>query len=160
LHDRFGAWEIRCGQAGARRRCALALETVMAASLDPETRPLRLLSHVVIDSVAGRESVIWRVHVIRDLGVVEGGIGVQMAARRLVERFDVCSRRGCIAEAEPEVGAEVASALSLGRPVAISLESRDRGEPIVGMLPAYGFRQGIAELIRLRRSELKPLAEH
>ena len=155
LHGRFGAWEIRCGQAGLRRRCTLALQTAMAASLDAETLPLRVVTHLVIDSVAGRESLLWRVHVARDLGSVEkdSGVVVRWSARELSKTFDACGAYGCLAEAEPVASAEVAAALWSGRAVSISLASGDQQDRIVGLLPTHGFKQGLAELIRLRRSE-------
>lgn len=159
-HGQFGAWEIRCGEVGPRRRCALALETVMAAGLDPESRPFRIVSHVVIDSVAGRESVLWRVHIARDAGTVEaeGGIAVQLSGREVAEPFDACGRRGCMTEAGPGVSAEVASSLWTGRTVSISLGRAGPAAQLIGILPAHGFRLGMNELIRLRRIEGRAIA--
>ena len=157
---RFGAWEIRCGEVGLRRRCALASETVMAAALDPETRPLRVVAHLVIDRVAGRESVLWRVHVSRDVGSLDtqGGILVEMAGRQSAEPFDACGRRGCMAEAAPRLSGEVASWLWMGRPMSISLGQSAAGAALGGVLPAHGFRRGLAELMRLRRQEARAVA--
>ena len=159
-HGKFGAWDIRCDQAGERRRCALSLETVVAAGIDPESRPIRIVSHVVIDAVAGRESVLWRVHVPRSAGGVaaEAGISVELAGRNVAESFDACGPRGCMTEAEPVVGAEVASALWQGRSITIRLVGGGEREPESGMLPAHGFRAGLKELIRLRRHEAKAMA--
>lgn len=159
-HGQFGSWEIRCGQLGPRRRCALSLETTMAAGLDPEARPIHVVSHIVIDKVAGRESVLWRVHLAPDSGSVEaaGGIAVQYGDRETTERFDACGRRGCMAEAEPKLSAEVASWLWAGRSMTISLGRTETGTPQMGVLPAYGFQHGLTELIRLRRHETRAVA--
>lgn len=159
-HGKYGAWDIRCGLAGERRRCALSLETVMAAGVDPETRPLKLVSHVVIDVVAGRESVLWRMHVARNPhGIAaEAGVSVNLEGRDVTESFDACGQRGCMAEAELAVGAEVATALWMGRPITIRLIEGGEREPMTGMLPAYGFSAGLKELIRLRRQEGRALA--
>lgn len=159
-HGSYGAWEIRCGEAGERRRCALLLETGLAAGVDPETRPVRVVSHVVIATVAGRESILWRVHVARRVsaGAGDGGVSVELPGRKVLEAFDACGNHGCMAEAEPAVGAEVASTLWLGRPITITLGGAGDREPETGMLPAHGFRAGLKELIRLRRQEARPLA--
>lgn len=159
-HGKYGAWEIRCGDAGERRRCALLLETGVSAGIDPEARPLKVVSHMVIGSVAGRESILWRVHVARspDLAAAGGGIAVDLPGRNLLETFDACGNLGCMAEAEPAIGAEVASALWLGQPITISLGGAGEREPETGMLLAHGFRAGLKELIRLRRQEARSLA--
>lgn len=158
-HGRYGAWEIRC-EAGRRRRCALALETVMADSLDPEARSLRLVAHVVIDSVAGRESVLWRVHVTKAVAIPEaaGGVSWQMADRHASESFDACGRSGCLAEADPRQSAEVATWLWSGRPLPVALGRGADGTDMTSVLPAHGFRAGLSELIRLRRQEVRALA--
>ena len=159
-HGRYGAWEIRCDEAGARRRCALSLETVIAAVEDPEQHAVRVVSHVVIDTVAGRESVLWRVHVAGSSAgaKIGAGIAVDLAGRSITETFDACGPRGCMAEAEPAVGAEVASALWQGRPITIRLMGAGDREPETGMLASHGFRAGLKELIRLRRHEARALA--
>lgn len=63
LHRALGAWEIRCGTAGSRRRCAL----INVAPLPPDDAvdpgdPM-VVTHFVIDMVGGRESMLWRMFV-------------------------------------------------------------------------------------------------
>jgi invasion protein IalB len=154
-HGQYGAWEIRCAEAGPRRRCALALETTIAASLEPESPLARVVAHVVIDTIAGRESVLWRVHVAREVvpAEKEAGVSWQVAGLEASVPFDACGRRGCLAEADPRRSAEVASWLWGGRPLPIALGRRSDGSDLVGLLPAHGFRVGLTELIRLRRQE-------
>ncbi len=50
-HGKFGAWDIRCDQAGQRRRCALSLETSMVLGGDP-SRPIRIARARCAGSVA------------------------------------------------------------------------------------------------------------
>jgi invasion protein IalB len=160
-HGRFGAWEIRCGETGGRQRCALAMETAMAARLDPEALPIRIVAHLVIDNVAGRESVLWRVHVApggTDSPEEPASIGIGLPDRSAIEPFDACGRRGCMAEAEPRISAEVASTLWAGRTITISMAGAGTGRDLAAMLPSHGFRDGLTELIRLRRNETKAVA--
>ena len=88
----------------------------------------------------------------------EAGVSVDLEGRDITESFDTCGPRGCMAEAELAVGAEVATTLWMGRPITMRLIEGSEREPMTGMLPAHGFRAGLKELIRLRRHEGRALA--
>jgi invasion protein IalB len=156
LVSRFGDWQIRCGHAGQRRRCVLAVTRGLAGPPDPDVDDLPLVAHFVIDQVGGREVLLWRLHVIADL-VRTGGLEIVMAKRRRPESFDVCGRIGCMAETETRLSAEAANWLWDGKAIEIQLAG-ENGHALAATLPGLGFRAGLSELIRLRRLESRTLA--
>ena len=159
------AWDIRCGKAGARQRCAM-----LHADPDPADAPVSqnpaVVTHFVIDMVAGRESVLWRVFVGAEAAAkVSAGEPVTARASKrsiryslghgdYVERFSKCEATGCIMEANLLHGGEVATRLWDGRDVALFITLAS-GRVVELSLPARGFRAGMAELVRLRRDELR-----
>jgi invasion protein IalB len=169
-----GAWEVRCGAAGKRRRCALValLDGPVLRLPDGGAEPP--VAHFVIDRVAGRESLLWRVFVPADRGTAvtvlggrEAGIVNDMSAaapigkgtvrykigeREYAERFPVCAEAGCIMEANVASGGAVATRLWDGQAVDLAIESSS-GRRLDLQLPAVGFRAAFADLMRLRREE-------
>ena len=167
-HLEIGAWEIRCGTAGHRRRCAMLHEgpldigtpTTMAGP-----RPAAIVTHFVIDMVAGRESVLWRMFVPTDAAAapeaIAAGARDQKRAIRYnfgkgehVERFAACAPNGCMMEANLLRGGVVATRLWDGEDVQLSVTLAS-GRVIDVVVPALGFRAGLAELVRQRREELR-----
>ena len=187
LQQTAGAWQIRCGFAGARQRCAAVHVAAVSGGspAPPDERPGELvaqtiIAHFVIDTIAGRESVLWRLYVASEPGAgagvradanvgETGGVrvasaGPMRADRRSVtyvlgdalheERFSACSERGCIMEAGPARASQVATALWDGAavPASVTLAS---GGTVEVVLPGQGFRQALRELVRLRRDEAR-----
>ena len=153
------AWEIRCGRAGARQRCAM-LHAEPAATGAPS-----IVTHFVIDMVAGRESLLWRVFVpAEDNATVPPetmaarastqGIRYHLKDGWHVERFSKCAAAGCIMEANLLRGGEVATDLWDGNGVGLAITLAS-GRSIEIALPAQGFRAGLAELVRRRRDEFR-----
>ena len=135
------------------------------------------MTHFVIDMVAGRESVLWRVFVAADAGeAVLGlppvkpaageakpssaigarastrGIRYTLAATEHVERFSKCAAAGCMMEANLLHAGEVATSLWDGNDIGLAI-TLSSGRIIQMSLPARGFRAGLAALVRLRRDE-------
>ena len=158
------AWDIRCGRAGARQRCAM-LHEEPAASATPA-----IVTHFVIDLVAGRESVLWRVFVATDGGDVrpnasQAGQPEMLPARastrtiryrlgetEYAERFSKCVAAGCIMEANLVRAGQVATRLWDGNDVMLAITPAS-GDVVELSLPARGFRAAFAELVRQRRDE-------
>ncbi len=169
----IGAWEIRCGTAGNRRRCAM----LHAGPLDigtPTTiagpRPAAIVTHFVIDMVAGRESVLWRMFVPTDATAVpeadttgardqKRAIRYSLGKGEYVERFAACAPSGCMMEANLLRGGEVATRLWDGEDVQLSVTLAS-GRAIDVVVPALGFRASLAELVRQRREEMRSAARH
>ncbi|HRD74500.1 MAG TPA: hypothetical protein PK264_00965 [Hyphomicrobiaceae bacterium] len=170
---RFGAWEVRCGPLGRRQRCALL--HVAGPAVDVAGAEPRISTHFIMDAVAGRESVVWRVIVgargatpaaapKRDLGdepgarpaTSAGDIGITFALGSGLVRvaYAMCRSGTCVMEAGPRHASEIASRLADGRPVEIRLAGdQDEGQAIV--VPPAGFRAGFNALAKLRREELR-----
>lgn len=165
---RFGAWEVRCGNAGRRQRCALV--HVLGADGDPNQGLVRVSTHFIMDALAGRESVVWRVVVAagtrpeRGSASPRGGTGESDAAARAVTfvhgdgevrvAFAMCRDGACIMEASPRHASDVVGRLADGSPIEIKLTG-ESGERTSIILPATGFRSGFNALGRLRREELR-----
>ncbi len=156
LHALFGDWQVRCGRAGRRSRCVLAVSSALLGSPDPDQDDLPLMAHFVIDQVGGREVLLWRLHVVADI-VRTGGLDVVLGKRRTNETFDVCGRIGCIVETETRLSTDAANWLWDGKSIGVRLGVAGPGE-FRAILPATGFRAGLAELMRLRRLETRSLA--
>ncbi len=148
LLQTFGAWDVRCGRVGTRQRCALV--RIEMLRMPDDSNGVRVISHFVIDAVAGREITLWRVHVERansDVGVIV----VRLPQRALREPFDQCGTGGCIMEAEINNSAAIATRLWSGEPVEVAVGGLEDSSVVV--LPAKGFREGFNELVRLRRED-------
>lgn len=142
LMGSIGDWELRCGYAGPRMRCALLHQASIPESAD------RIVTHFVISSVAGRETVLWRISAPRPVADVGREIGVRAGDHAAATRFDICFVQSCVSEGAGQDAAAVLDALWTGQ--AISFDLGARGEVAV---PASGFREAFRELIRLRHEE-------
>ncbi len=150
-----GLWQIRCDQTEHRRRCALIRsEPVLPLTTDrstPRTPTLPpVIAHAVLDRVAGRTTVLFRIFIPRQFGeqtsiVVEHGQG---PAALPVNR---CRPIGCFVEADISQGSEIVRHLWEGQPVSVGLKlGTDRFKAI---LPALGFRDGVRGLVALDSGE-------
>lgn len=148
LHRTIGAWDIRCGRVGTRQRCALIRADVLRGADGADGG--RVVSHFVIDAVAGREIVLWRVFVEQAL---TGGdaLSLLLPGRVVREPFDQCMSSGCLMEAEVAVSADVATQLWQGQGIEFRV-AMPSGAAVV-ILPPLGFREGLGELTRLRRED-------
>lgn len=150
-----GAWQVRCATLARRRRCAL----VAARSL-----PAGVGSHFVLDRIAGQEALVWRVYVPGDgsPGLRAGGetgavsataadaLAFDLASGRAQAPFTHCDAGGCMLEASLRHASEVAGQLAGGRDVPIAVGNA-RAPAMV--LEAAGFRDGLRQLVKLRREE-------
>jgi invasion protein IalB len=191
LHTAHGDWHIRCGQAGRRERCALIHETVavrhievasMADSELPASTPVgaaqtKVVTHFVIDTIAGHAHLVWRVFVERGTGnafdVTNPASGSEPSRTDLVrfssgtmagaKRFDACSSAGCLMEADMTTSARLATRLWEGNNGELTFNHVGNPTGSVTMTAAIsskGVRAGLAELARLKRSEDKVLARN
>ncbi len=173
-HRVYGAWSIRCGTGLNRRRCALMHD---AATSDPADAPtLRVSTHFVIDRVAGREVLLWRLfvpatevaappllefadaataHTIQRTSLGAADMRFKLGPALPWEKFPVCSASGCLMEISAERAGKAATHLADGQPLGLELR-RAGAESLPISLPAQGFAQALAELIRLRRAERRP----
>jgi invasion protein IalB len=171
LHGHYGAWTINCGQAGRRERCALAhvTEAEMAAVPSAVER-VRVVAHFVIDEIAGQERLLWRVFVERAAphwfegsmlaaapGEAQDIVQVRLGGSFFRKRFDSCGPSGCMMEAHVDAGSGVATHLSDGGQLQIEVRPA-LGVVISQPVSSQGFRQGMQELSRLKRSEGRVLA--
>lgn len=166
LHRMYRAWEIRCTPAGERRRCAALTR------IDQPDGQSEIVAHIVIDVVAGRESVLWRLFVpnhgeraqpavargtvpgTTDRRLALGEVRYRLGASEVVDGFPACGAHGCLMEADLRRGAAVVSRLWDGR--ALDLDVRLAGAaPIQVTIPADGFRAAFGELLRLRREDIR-----
>ncbi len=175
-HRSIGAWQIRCGLGSNRHRCALLHRTSMPGA-EPGAAAQIIVAHFVIDMVAGRESVLWRVFVpqmqnnerdTRDARIEtradapatvmsareRPSLAYQIGEQELADKFSTCAAGGCMMEANLRHAGVVMSGLWDGLAVRLRLPDQAGGEYVV-RVPARGFRAGLAELIRLRREELR-----
>lgn len=172
LHRVVGAWEIRCDTAGERRRCALLYRMPLAGAQLIDAGQSELIVHFVIDMVAGRESVLWRMFVpgmagapkrpelvavglsASQLREARGQLRYQLGAKEFVEGFPACGAAGCLMEAQVQRASAVVSRLWEGKAIELQLQIAD-GEGVLITLPGRGFRAAFGELSRLRRDELR-----
>lgn len=153
LHGSIGAWVIRCGKAGQRQRCAMLHDL---ASAPANGASLKIVSHFVIDTIGGRESVIWRVQV-SGTDAVRDRLEIATAGKRTAKAFLACSKPGCLMEADVRLSTEAANLLWENSPLTLTLV-RDDKPALVWQLPGHGFRGALSELARLRREETRTLA--
>jgi invasion protein IalB len=174
-HAAMGDWEVYCARVGSRRRCALINRSSALSHDDLDQSETSIVTHFVIDTIAGRESMLWRVFVPlapaavaiassrdhADPGDHAAGVRLRARTARLVyrpdgversERFTVCSASGCLMEANVRHSGQVATRLSDGRPLEAHIVLGP-GHVLDVTLPARGFHAGLSELVRLRREE-------
>jgi len=162
-HAAFGAWEIRCAKLSDRERCAMVQPAWIAGRQHVSSR--LITTHLVIDNVAGRETVLWRTFVRRagsdwfarptspDVGDPTGRRLYVATGGPLVSfKFSHCAPEGCMSEAPLQLAGQTAARLAEGRPVGLVVKPT-ASETIRGVILARGFREAFTELKRLRRLE-------
>jgi len=152
-HTTFGKWEIRCARVGAIQRCAL-LAAFDARSITGQRAGPDIVTHFVIDRIAGRESLLWRVLVrtpSRSAPAIKR-VELLTEGKRLVLPFETCGIAGCLMEADLETAGETARELSEGVPVQLELPARHRHRYRV-TINGEEFGAALTELIRLRNAE-------
>ncbi len=172
LHRVMGAWEIRCDTAGERRRCALIHRSPLPPEHPTDASQSELVVHFVIDMVAGRESVLWRIFVpgmaggparpelaafglaATQLREARGQVRYRLGNKDYVEGFPACGPAGCLMEAQIQRTGAIVSRLWDGKVVDLELQI-GAGSPQAVALPPRGFRAAFGELTRLRREELR-----
>jgi invasion protein IalB len=182
LHATHGDWQIRCGQAGRRERCALIHETVavrgveVASLSEPAVIPIsvqmaapptKVVTHFVIDTISGHAHVVWRVFVEHNGSVADATsepsrtefVRFSSGTMAGAKRFDACSSAGCLMEADMTTSARLATRLWEGNNADLTLPAA-AGATMTATVPAQGVRAGLAELARLKRSEDKVLARN
>jgi invasion protein IalB len=171
----FADWDIHCAVVGVRRRCALIHRAPLPDEEAPAPRTPAVITHFVIDMVAGRESLLWRVFVPQAPAVVAlvssqaqsdhpgtvrpaqglGSIGYRLDGADRNERFAACAPAGCLMEAGVRNSGDVATRLWDGRDLKIHIRL-GAAEELQVVLPAHGYRAALKELVRLRREERRP----
>jgi hypothetical protein len=124
-----------------------------------------VVTHFVIDTVAGRESLLWRVFVpgagarVSDrrregASTVAHGrrVRYRLEGRQLGASFTTCVEMGCVLETGPLRAGDVASVLWDGRAIPLEVEMAG-GRVATVHISAEGFRAALRELMRLRRIE-------
>jgi hypothetical protein len=173
LHAAQGEWEIRCGNAGGRRRCALLNRSPVPPDETLEPGDDAIITHFVIDMIAGRETLLWRLFVptapfitaaaagLIDAGATHKGIGQRKGEVRYrledaerTELFPACTAAGCLMESGPRTAGDVATRLWEGRSIDVRI-SLTTAPAVALTLPSAGFRAGLKELVRLRREEMR-----
>lgn len=161
VHAAQGEWEIRCSHVAGRRRCALLnVSPTPGANLVGHV----VVTHFVIDRVAGREALLWRLFAPSEIQVTvgrspesagrsHGEVRYRLEDVERAEVFPACSPAGCLMEATSRHAGDVATRLWEGRSIDVSI-SMMPGGGISLTLPATGFRAGLKELVRLRRDEI------
>jgi hypothetical protein len=182
-HRDFDAWAIRCGGGAMRHRCALLLRDPATSSVAHEMSAAMVTAHFVIDRVAGREVLLWRL-IVRHHGPSARGRGearpspvASLASaggsqRRPPGRHDGSAKpltlriAGEYQTEQPmhcmaglcsfEVRAERAGRIAtrLADGGGVDIELMSASGGVRQFqLEASGFDKGLAELIRLRRAE-------
>jgi hypothetical protein len=172
LHATFGDWEIRCGTARARRRCALLQRGPAPWDETHGSEQPSIVTHFVIDMVGRREIVLWRIYVpvappatasLQQSTDLTAGIAGRHGSGRIryeldgvehTEAFPACAPTACLMEANVWRAGAVVTRLSDGQPLDLQVDLGTQ-PPIRMTLPAAGFRSGLRELIRLRREEMR-----
>lgn len=172
LHRTMGPWEIRCDTAGERRRCALLHRLPLPEVQGQQGETPELIIHFVIDMVAGRESVLWRMFVpgmaarparaeLAAVGMTagearqaRGQVRYRIGAHEFAEGFPACGMAGCLMESHVQRGGVVVSRLWDGKAIELGLVVAQEKDVVI-TIPARGFRAAFGELTRLRREELR-----
>lgn len=175
LHTVYGDWEIRCGSAGGRRRCALLNRSPVPPDDALDAGDQAVVTHFVIDMIAGRETLLWRLFVpsaavldtaasahagvdatLKSVGRGRGGVRYRLEDAERTELFPACAAAGCLMEVSLRHAGDVATRLWEGRSIDVRI-SLTTGAVADLTLPAAGFRAGLKELVRLRRDEIRPV---
>jgi hypothetical protein len=151
----------------------------------PHEPPVDVITtHFVIDHVAGREILLWRLFVPRrtsgQLVSAHGGAAgrtseltgaaassaampangltarLRIGPRRQSLRFTVCKAGGCMIEVGGAGAGKIATGLAAGHQLPLELFTGKPGTMRIE-IGAEGFAEGLAELIRQRRLE-RPLS--
>jgi hypothetical protein len=173
-----GQWQIRCGRTELRQRCALlriepvALRSTASASAsssaiantidsEPPFAPLvsasaiaapPVIAHAVIDTVAGRTTVLFRIFLPR-FATPPRSISVSIGQGAITLPINRCGALGCILEADTNSGAAIVRHLWEGHPLALTVDvGHGHAE---ASIPAFGFRDGIQGLVGLERIEAR-----
>ena len=172
VHVTSGEWEIRCGTARARRRCALLHRGPLPSDKTRVPQQPSITTHFVIDMVGRREIVLWRVYVpvaapatasLQESTILTAGIAGRHGSGRIhyeldgaehTEAFPACAPTGCLMEANVYRAGAVVTRLWDGQSLDLQVDLGTQ-PPIRMTLPAAGFRAGLKELIRLRREEIR-----
>lgn len=158
VRSSFGPWVIRCQRAAMGHRCALL--SSQRAQGDAGGGP-EIVTHFVIDTIAGRESVLWRVLVrpmartapaAKRIELVDGGTHRPL-------RFEACGAAGCLMEADIATASGVVRRLAAGEALRLELPAR-RGHRYKVTIEAAAFAAAFAELNRLHNAEPVQQAEH
>ena len=165
LHARFGAWEIRCEPVATRNRCALISSSHVVPAAGPAAiRPSVVTTHFVIDTIADRESMIWRIHMPLDRGALQtrtaaadaGLVSFSLGGPAVSQPFTTCRDSACVMEAPMTASANAATRLWDGHAIDIDIPSANgltASGPNHARISAAGFRAAFRELNRLRRAE-------
>ena len=165
LHARFGAWEIRCEPIAARNRCAMISEShVVPTAGSAATRPGVVTTHFVIDTIADRESMIWRIHMPMPSGAPKtrtaaagaGLVSFSLGGPAVSQPFTTCRDNACLMEAPMTASASAATRLWDGHAIDIDIpapEGQAASGPNHARISAAGFRAAFRELNKLRRAE-------
>jgi len=156
IRGAYGDWVIRCGKAGKRQRCAMLSGHAADPSPEPTAPAPRMVSHFVIDTVGGRESVVWRVQVDGVDGERDH-LELNVGGKRAVKPFLGCGQSGCLVEADVKLSSEAANILWDGAALSLAVV-RDGRTGHIWHLSAAGFQAALRELARLRREEGRALA--
>lgn len=170
LHARYGAWEIRCEAVAARTRCAM----ISDAAVIPHAQlaapsPAFITTHFVIDTIADRESMIWRVHTPRPAGALKtrtaaagtGLVSFSLGGPAVSHPFTTCRGDACLMEAPIAASAAATTRLWDGHVIDIDIPAADNGRaegPLQARISAAGFRAAFRELIKLRHAETRDRA--
>lgn len=167
-----GQWQIRCGRTELRQRCALLRIEPVALRLtantiannsdseSPFAPPLSapaivappVIAHAVIDTVAGRTTVLFRIFLPR-FAKPPRSVSVSIGQDAITLPINRCGALGCILEADTNSGAAIVRHLWEGQPLALSVDvGHGHAE---ASIPALGFRDGIQGLVGLERVEAR-----
>lgn len=142
-----GAWQIRCGRAGPRERCALTRGGATGAALH---------AHFIIDRIAGKSSVVFRL-LAPPMPEKTAAARIDLARQQpLRVAVAACSPRGCLAEASPAVSARLLDALWDGTPLSVWFEGGTEPPPTTArarIIAADGFRDAFRHLLQLDRDD-------
>jgi hypothetical protein len=171
-----GAWQVRCGRAGRRERCALVQSGSLEATAAGTSAPVPFTTHFVIDAVGGEERLIWRLHVRQadptrtrdiDWNAPAGSVDLRVGDYMTTAPFSVCSAAGCMLELDLKAGAEIASRMWDGETLQLRVRMPQRiGQPassppmpqLSGTISPLGVRRGLPDLSLRRQHELQPAA--
>ncbi|MFV0299026.1 MAG: hypothetical protein ACK5JT_23220 [Hyphomicrobiaceae bacterium] len=178
LYRSYKSWTIRCGTGENRDRCALLSDGRLTRIHErPQPQGAQVLPsiHFVIDRVAGREMLLWRLYVpmrtaarssVADTPAGAASpqgaspaahqgtatVRVRFGRRKFKRHFTVCNADGCLLELNGRMAGALATRLADGLPEFLVVETGDKRQIRI-VVAANGFRGALAELGRLRHAE-------